>query len=41
MKLLEKTIRICNDRVTSQEMNALNESITYVLTAARKKVEGI
>ena len=41
MKLLEKIIRTCNNRVTPQEMNALDESITYVLTAAKKKVEGI
>ena len=40
-KLLEKIISICSGRVTSEEINVLDELITYVLTAARKKVEGI
>ena len=41
MGLLEKTINICVNRARQHEMNALDESITHVLTAARKKVEGI
>jgi len=40
-KFLEKTISICSGRVTSKEMNVLDKLITYVLIAARKKVEGI
>ena len=40
-KLMEKITSICRGRVTIEEMNVLNELITYVLTAARKRVEGI
>ena len=41
MGLLNKTMQVCANRVTQHEMNALDDSITYVLTAAQKKVEGI
>jgi hypothetical protein len=41
MKLLEKTIEVCTGKVTQHEMNVLDQAITYVLTVARKSVEGI
>ena len=40
-KLGERTSTICNGKVTQHEMNVLDELITYVLSAARKKVEGV
>ena len=40
MKVLERANAICTNRVTAQEMNELDDMITYVLTVARKKVEG-
>ena len=41
MELLQKTIQVCNNRVTQYKMNALDDSIIYILAAVRKKVEGI
>ena len=41
MKLLEKTIEVCTDKATPHELNTLDETITYVLSVARKSVEGI
>ena len=41
MNLLEKIVSICNNRVIPNEMNVLDEIITYVLTATRKQVESI
>ena len=40
-KLLEKTEEICRGYPTQDEMNVVDELITYVLNAARKRVEGI
>ena len=39
--LLDRTTKICNGKVIQHEMNVLDESITYVLSAAQKKVEGV
>ena len=39
--LVEKITRIYANKPTQREMNALDDTITYVLTAARKRVEGI
>ena len=41
MGLMEKIIKVCTNRATQYEMNALDESITCVLTVARKKVKGM
>ena len=38
IKLIEKTTWICRGRVIVEEMNVLDELITYVLIAARKRV---
>ena len=37
MGLMKKIIKVCMNRVIQHEMNALDESITYILTVSRKK----
>jgi len=41
MGLMEKATRICNNHVTIKELNMLDDAITYVLSAARKYIEGV
>jgi len=40
IELLEKTARICTNRVTVVDLNRLDDAIMYVLSAARRYVEG-
>jgi hypothetical protein len=41
MGLLERAQRVCNDHATVRELNLLDDAITYVLSEARRQVEGI